>query len=210
MLIAEGIETDVHRERAEAMGATLGQGWLFGRPEPIPSRSPRTRPVKLRRGEPNGIDGVTPFGLVTRTRPARNGDQNLVLALSHQLEDEALMLGGEAVVVTSFQHARHFSDETVLRYEELAARAALVAAVGVGLAPEPGVGVRGGSVGPEEELGIEWDVIVIAPHFAAAIVAQEREPSASGARQFDYVVTYERELAIDAARCLLRRVLPTR
>ena len=32
VLLAEGIETEEHLARARAVGATLGQGWLFGRP----------------------------------------------------------------------------------------------------------------------------------------------------------------------------------
>lgn len=36
-LLAEGIETPRHLRRAVALGATLGQGWLFGRPMPLPN-----------------------------------------------------------------------------------------------------------------------------------------------------------------------------
>lgn len=33
-ILAEGIESEAQRDRALAMGATLGQGWLFGHPGP--------------------------------------------------------------------------------------------------------------------------------------------------------------------------------
>ena len=36
-VLAEGIETHRHEEVARAMGATIGQGWLYGRPAPLPS-----------------------------------------------------------------------------------------------------------------------------------------------------------------------------
>ncbi|WP_415973957.1 EAL domain-containing protein [Rhodococcus sp. 077-4] len=36
ILLAEGIETHRHLRRARALGATLGQGWMFGRPMPLP------------------------------------------------------------------------------------------------------------------------------------------------------------------------------
>lgn len=36
VLLAEGIETRRHLRRAVALGATMGQGWLFGRPMPLP------------------------------------------------------------------------------------------------------------------------------------------------------------------------------
>lgn len=36
IVLAEGIETPQHLAAAASMGATLGQGWLFGRPGPLP------------------------------------------------------------------------------------------------------------------------------------------------------------------------------
>jgi EAL domain-containing protein (putative c-di-GMP-specific phosphodiesterase class I) len=35
VILAEGIETEAHLDRARLFGATLGQGWLFGRPGPL-------------------------------------------------------------------------------------------------------------------------------------------------------------------------------
>ena len=40
IVLAEGIETDAHLFRAQAVGAELGQGWLFGRPAPLPVSVP--------------------------------------------------------------------------------------------------------------------------------------------------------------------------
>ena len=34
--LAEGIETEEHVDRARVLGATHGQGWLFGRPSATP------------------------------------------------------------------------------------------------------------------------------------------------------------------------------
>ena len=47
-ILAEGIETEEHVATARGMGATLGQGWLFGRGDPLPRavRAPRT-PVRF-------------------------------------------------------------------------------------------------------------------------------------------------------------------
>ena len=35
VILAEGIEHEAHLDRARAIGATLGQGWYFGRPGPL-------------------------------------------------------------------------------------------------------------------------------------------------------------------------------
>ena len=42
-VLAEGIETEEQAEYARALGATLGQGYLFGRPAPVPR--PTGRPA---------------------------------------------------------------------------------------------------------------------------------------------------------------------
>ncbi len=39
-LLAEGVETVEHLATARAMGATLAQGWLYGRPLELPSQLP--------------------------------------------------------------------------------------------------------------------------------------------------------------------------
>ena len=40
VVIAEGIETIKHAREAVAAGATIGQGFLFGHPGPLPSSMP--------------------------------------------------------------------------------------------------------------------------------------------------------------------------
>jgi len=48
LVVAEGVETEHHLTIAKAMGATLGQGWLFAHPAPlsVPAPAP-ARPVEL-------------------------------------------------------------------------------------------------------------------------------------------------------------------
>ena len=47
LVLAEGIEHDQHLQIARSLGATLGQGWLFGRPGPAADVT-----VLLRAGTP--------------------------------------------------------------------------------------------------------------------------------------------------------------
>ena len=56
----------------------------------------------------------------------------------------------------------------------------------------------------------EWNVVVIGPHFAAAFVARDLGDPADDdmARRFDFCLTYDRELAVEAARGLLARITP--
>src|SRR4051794_1467809 len=169
-LLAEGVETDAHLARTHAVGATLAQGWYFGRPGelPPPAAVAPGAAVALRSAA-GPTEGVTPFELIADRRRLRRGDKRLLLALSRQLENEALGLGGEAVVLATFQDARFFTTESRAKHERLAESAALVGA----LEAEPAPCVRGADLDADEALRGEWDVAVIAPHFAGAFVARD-------------------------------------
>ncbi len=209
VLLAEGIETEDHLARARAVGATLGQGWLFGRPAPLATGSPAmgADPVPLRPREP--LPPGTPFELIADLRRVRRGDKRLLLALSRQIEAEASTLGAEAVVLATFQHVDFFTPRSRARYESLARTAALVGALGQGLGEEPAAGVRGAGLREDEPLVGEWDVAVVGPHFAGAFVARDLgDTGADGDRRFDFFVTYERELVVRAARALMARIVP--
>jgi EAL domain-containing protein (putative c-di-GMP-specific phosphodiesterase class I) len=211
VLLAEGIETEEHLLRARAVGATLGQGWLLGRPGPLPGRDARPGrapdPVAIRGAGAAPGSGETRFGLIADQRRVRRGDKRLLLALSRQLEAEAITLGPEAVVIAAFQDIEFFTPSTRRRYVELAEHAAFVAAVGAGLPGEPAPGVRGASIASDHPLRGEWCVMVIAPHFAGAFVARDqgdRGPDLD--RTFDFFLTYERRLVLEAARSLMRLI----
>lgn len=208
LLVAEGVETEQQRERAVSLGAVLGQGWLFGRPGTIVEAPASGSTPPVPHGPAPEDDRDLPFDLVTRGRDLRFGDERFVLSLSRQLEDEARSLRGEVVVLSNFEHYRYFTPATRRRFEALAEEAALVAAVGPAMPTEPGRGIRGAQLLPEDAAAPEWDVIVVSPHFAAAFVARQtpRAPTNRG-RSFEYLVTYDRPLAVAAARALLSRVL---
>jgi EAL domain-containing protein (putative c-di-GMP-specific phosphodiesterase class I) len=216
VILAEGIETEAHLHRALAMGARLGQGWLFGRPgpldlsaeeEPSPSWAGRVRPGMPRRAA-DERDERTPFDRIVDPGSVLIGDKRLLLALSRQLEQEAFAVEGEAVVLATFQDARFFTGRMRRRYEEIAAKAALVGVLGVGLPSQPGKGVRGAGLGPDDPLRGEWDVVVIGPHFAGAFVARDLgDDGPDDDRRFEYFSTYDRERVTDAARALLRHLI---
>jgi EAL domain-containing protein (putative c-di-GMP-specific phosphodiesterase class I) len=209
VLLAEGIETEEHLARARAVGATLGQGWLFGRPARLPAGVPAAAVDRLPMRSHQPLPPGTPFELIADLRRVRRGDKRLLLALSRQLEAEASTLGAEAVVLAAFQDVKFFTPRSRERYEALARTAALVGAVGHGLGEEPAAGVRGAGLLADEPLQGEWDVAVIGPHFAGAFVARDLGDSgADGDRRFDFFVTYERELVVRAARALMTRIVP--
>jgi len=207
LVLAEGIETEEHRRTALSLGARYGQGWMFGRPAELGSPSkpiaaaiphpPRTASVQYR----------SPFEVVSTQRSVRRGNKRLLLALSRQIETQAEGLGSFAVILSTFQEARYFTPTSAARYASLAEHAALVGALGVGLPECPAPGVRGVEIDRVDPLRGEWDVSVIAPHFAMAFVARELgDEGADMERRFDFAMTYDRRLAIDVARAMMTRV----
>ncbi|HLI60012.1 MAG TPA: EAL domain-containing protein [Solirubrobacteraceae bacterium] len=214
-VLAEGVETREHVSIARALGASLGQGYLWGRPGPLPSVAPRPAPARERAWRRPSVaaalaTGRTPFEVVAAGCPTATTTKSLLLPMSHHLENRALQIGEGAVVLSAFQDARHFTPSTAIRYRLLHHGASLVAALAVGLDVEPVAGVRGASIGPDDPLAGEWSVLVVAPHFAGALVARDLGDAAESEpdRRFAFATTYRRELVIAAARTLLERVVP--
>jgi hypothetical protein len=207
LVLAEGIESEEHRRTALALGARYGQGWLFGRPGELPSstRAPRTPIAPPAREAP--ARHASPYEAVSQHRDIRRGNKRLLLALSRQIEEQASGLGSAAVVLSTFQEASFFTARAAARYQALSQQAALVGALGVGLSEQPIAAVRGVALEQADPLRGEWDVTVVAPHFAMAFVARELgDGGADMDRRFDFAMTYDRDLAVSAARALMSRV----
>ena len=209
-VLAEGIESPRHLAVARAMGATLGQGWLFGRPEPLPHDIAAAEFVLPRVPAPELPEG-TPYEIASRHRATARTTKEVLRCLSRHLENKCLDLTEPAVLLAAFQQARHFDDAVRTRYTELAGRGVLTAVYAAGLNAEPVVGIRGGPLDSADPMTREWIVVVLGAHFAAGLFAydQGRDDDDEDSRAFDYVLTYDRRLVTAAAQPLLRRLLPT-
>ncbi|WP_448639799.1 diguanylate cyclase domain-containing protein [Geodermatophilus sp. URMC 63] len=211
VVLAEGIEHEGHLETAQGLGATLGQGWLFGRPAPGPvAGRPVGELVLPGAGRPSGAVGeVSPFACLPDHVPLRRAPKALLIELSKQLEREAMRLGETCVVAATFQEARHFTVSTTQRYRDLVERTGFVCALGEDLPVEPLPGVRGAALSPEDPVRGEWDVAVLSPHFSAALLARDLgDDGPDMERTFEYALTYERTTVSRAASSLLSRVAP--
>ena len=69
VVLAEGIETEEHLATARALGATLGQGWYFGRPGPGAAPGLVAGELVLPGGPPSGSSDVSPFACLPGVRP---------------------------------------------------------------------------------------------------------------------------------------------
>jgi len=206
-LLAEGIETEEHLDIALSMGASLGQGWLLGRPAPLPPAGGEFTgtaiPIVARR---HPAFEESPFTQSTALLPTRRSRKQLLIEISKHLERQAVNIGELAVVVSTFQDVTFFTPATRLRYAELVLHTAFVGAIGEGMPPDPLPGVRGCVLDPNDPLIAEWVIVVLGPHFAATLAARDLGDSGPDpARRFDFVLSHERELAINVALNLMSR-----
>ncbi len=209
LVLAEGIETEQHLATARALGATLAQGWYFGRAEEHPAPPASVRPLRLPSAvacggasAPTSPFDCLPAGTVLRTAPKR-----LLVEVSKQLEREGRRLGETCVVASTFQYSQHFTPATALRYRDLVDRVGFVCAIGEGLPLEPVPGLRGGSLDQGDPLLGEWDVVVLSPHVATALLARDLgDVGPEMDRTFEYALTHDRETVAAAGRQLLLRV----
>jgi EAL domain-containing protein (putative c-di-GMP-specific phosphodiesterase class I) len=217
-VLAEGIETPGHLAAARSMGATLGQGWRFGHPGPLPSAKNLRRPHRTvpfvaapsTSAPPSGGSARTPYEIVSARRPTTECTKRLLLPTSHYLEAKATDRAEPPILLACFQEGRHFTRATARRFARYAETAAMVAAIATDLPSNPVPGVRGAALTSDDPLCGEWNVIVVGPHFAGALVARDLGDDGDDAgRRFAYALTYDRELVLEAARALLHWVVPT-
>ncbi|MBX9243859.1 diguanylate cyclase [Actinotalea ferrariae] len=204
LVLAEGIETEAHLQRALSLGATLGQGWHFGRPGPLPKgwrgelRFPPAPAPAPRAG--------TVFDLISATVPSQPTTPSLLGPLTRQLERQAMLLDEMAVVLASFQDVAFISPAVLRRYELLARMSALTVMLGPGVPSEPVPGVLGVALHEDDPLSQEWVVTVVSPHFAAAVAARELGAGDGLERRLEYVLTYDRDQVVAAAGLLMSKV----
>lgn len=206
-ILAEGIETQQHLRSARAMGATVGQGWLLGRPGPLPAEPVASAGAPRLLDRPVASPAATPFEAVAPGRDVRRADKRLLLAMSVHLEHQMDRVGPGAIILSAFQEAERFTPATLRRYERLARASSFVVALGVGMPARPALGVRGARLSPTDPLSGEWGVVVLGPHFAGALVAVDLgDYGRDMDRRFDYALTYDRPTVVEAALALTSRV----
>jgi EAL domain-containing protein (putative c-di-GMP-specific phosphodiesterase class I) len=207
-VVAEGIETPEDLTRAMVLGATLGQGWLWGRGER--QFTPSTfRPERFAARPIGASLRATPYESVGAGRHIRHAPKHLLVPLSKTLELMAQQATVPPVLFAAFEHVQFFRPSTVRRFTDLAATLPFVAAFGVDMPSEPAPGVRGGNLAVHDPLATEWTVVVLGAHTAAALMARDLGDTGPDAdRQFEFVVTYDRVLVTSAAHAMIGRLTP--
>jgi EAL domain-containing protein (putative c-di-GMP-specific phosphodiesterase class I) len=202
-VLVERVETEAQAALASALGAGLGQGFMFGERDALVTAPPPPdeRPVHAT-FHPDPRD-TTPFQLVSAECEVHRASRSLLAGLSRHLEEQARTLGRNAILVGGFEGDERFDDAARARYADLAQGLAFCGVVGTGMAPEPAAGVHGGRLHAGDPLAREWTVSVVSPHASATLTASD---PGTGDDTYDYVLTHDRELAGAATAALMARI----
>ena len=205
-VVAEGIETPEDLIRAQVLGATLGQGWLWGRGDR--ELAPWTSEPERFTARPIGAAlRKTPYELIGAGRRVRLAPKHLLVPVSKTLELMASQETVRPVLLAAFEHVRFFRPSTARRFTDLAAHLPFVGALGVGMPAEPAPGVRGSGLSPDDPLAAEWTVVVLGAHTAAALMARDLgDTGPDPDRQFEFVVCYDRAVVTAAAHSMVGRL----
>lgn len=209
VVLAEGIETERQRVTALALGATYGQGWLFGRPVAEVPAAASLPGVGFASDAlvPQSDAAATPYEVAARGRVPRSSNRALLVEMSKFLEARAAASGDSALVLATFQNQSNLTPETLSRYRHLGIRAGLVAAFVEGDAHfDAPDGIRTSSISADDPLAREWDIVVLTADFAAVLAAVETNPGNHDIGEYDFVLTHDRSTAVEAAKTLIRRL----
>ncbi|WP_082521176.1 EAL domain-containing protein [Rhodococcus sp. Leaf278] len=209
LVLAEGIETDVHERYARDMGAVLGQGFFYGAPGPLPDFGyVRERVGSLKLDATVTVRApvaVTPFGLIHQLGARRHAETAFLEAIEKSLLTGAFGTGPSTVVLATANVSNRLTPARAAVLDDLAARTALVAVFGFDPALPPHR-YRSVPVGENEPLARERSTVIVAPMSSVALIAVECGVTPDGTTLYDYRLTYDRDVVLDAATVLLRRI----
>ena len=201
--LAAGIETAEHVRTARALGATYGQGFLFGRPEPLPKRTRNpVHPLPLIDSLPPVEADDTPFRVASAHGRAAPAPRAVIEALADDLEQRAA-LDQDPPVFLACLPAQHMMSGGPLAFLEVIARSASFAAALCADPPRhlpPGALIH--ALDGADPLRAEWVTIVIDPHRAVLLAARGDEEDGT----MSFRLTYDRSVVVRAARILMRRI----
>lgn len=212
VVVAEGVETERHVVQARALGATLGQGWLFGRPS---AESPGAVAPGVQVKDASAVVECeaatsTPFAVAEQARTPMASTKPLLVQASKFLEARALDGDRSTIVLSTFQLDTNFNEAMRAKYAALALRTSLVAVFvqdfSAGIAVTSGIDrLELRSFPATDPLEAEWSVIVLSATYAAMLTArQSSDPD--HADHFDFILTHNRELVTRGALSLAVRL----
>lgn len=208
-VMAEMLDTPASLQAAESLGATIGRGRIMPQDgTALPAELDYTLDLFVSPRRPG--QRMTPYQISTQRHQSQRAQQPLLDGISRTIERAARTSGQSSMLLTTFDHVRHLSPRVVQQYQDLAGCVELVMITASGLRRAPLPGVSCVDLPRYDSLRREWTVLLLSPTSSVLLAAREvRRLTKQGEREFDYVLSYDRDLVTHAARGLLTR-LPKR
>ncbi|BCJ75685.1 hypothetical protein CS0771_52290 [Catellatospora sp. IY07-71] len=209
-ILCEGIETPEDLEAARAMGATFGQGWLFGKPGPLPVAEVPLSAEPLPRVDPYPACATTPFAVAAERARTLPMCRRMLTPMCALLEDMALHTDAVRLLLAAAPAGTPFSEQDWMTYSHIAQRGVAVVVLGQESPAPLGAGVHVVPLPEDDPLLAERALIAVGSYFAAALIARqadpERHPLDGDTQLYDAVLTYDRRLVIEALHTLVGRL----
>lgn len=210
VVLVEGTDSDLQRDAALAHGIEFGCGTVLSAYSGTADEmSPRSRLFRepAWAASPDSPD-ATPFRILSEGRQCRRSGKSLLVSMSTDLESRAGGSGPHTIALGTFQHRRNFTGAARDRWRSMSGTLTYVSVFALGFDSHP----RGPdlvALTSGDPLVDEWNVIVLGETFACALSALDlHRRSLDGEREFEYVVSYDREAVARAARAILSRQRP--
>ena len=206
VVVAEGIETEQHLDLARAIGAHYGQGFLLGRPGPLPTTFTgphRAVPLLPRAWDRNVLPG--PFSIVAGAAGTRRVSRTSVVEIARQLLAQACQLDPAPIVLVCANHPDTLTDDLCSLLLSLH-RAPLIGAVGSASALDRLPALRTQRLDPVDPARHDFDVIIVGANYSAALVARPALQPPLGDAMLDMTLSFDAGLVATAAHTLLSRL----
>jgi len=210
VVIARGVDTDLHRRRALGLAAEYGTGLLYAPQDANDTAGHQDAPCEplTLRSRPVVTEDLraTPFALAAPGRRRTHSRKRLLVSMSKLLEANAVTAGPETIVLGTFQRAEHFTRLSQARWAQLADQVAYTGIYGVGIDPYVDSAVHHAPLDPDDPMVEEWNVVVLGPHFACVLAALDLHAGTADLdREFEYVLSYDRDVVVRCTRTILHR-----
>ncbi|MEV0718478.1 EAL domain-containing protein [Asanoa sp. NPDC050611] len=203
-IVAEGVERPEHVATARSLGATFAQGWLFGRPGPLPVTI-RPSDQRLARVEPRRVARATPYDVLIQTEAVHPTTAAQLNAMSAQIEDRALGATDPAILVVNIGDLLNLTDDSLIRYAYLNSIGVEVFLVGHGIPFTPGGRVRGIPLADDDPLRRERATLLVGTDYGTGVFGRLRGRGTDGPI-YDAGTTDDWDRVIEATLPLVSRV----
>jgi EAL domain-containing protein (putative c-di-GMP-specific phosphodiesterase class I) len=201
IVLAEGIETEQDAVNAAALGATWGQGWLFGRPGSLTALAERrmdhTASLPHKPGPRPKAPTDTPFSVANRRGRVRRAETPMMEAVIDHVFSAIGADRSHGVVTCALSRADD-SSAWLPRLQSLSATAGYVGLIAPSAVPSVPA-VHTFVAGPDDPVSTETVVTFVGQHLTTALCIRRTDEG------FEFVVTADRDLAQMVTRMVFKR-----